>query len=230
MRVPGSVLTHPGQDRAGGAAVRFVRKAEADIAGRLHDIMEPLSTVEAGSRQTSDPHPADDASAPARLTVRWAVGHSAPQRRAPGPGRGRSTAPSAHTSPGPTAPTPTTGPTHGAVGPVRPRPGHLPSQHRDLVMEHQQLSVLGGRTPRQQHQPPQHLAEPRVQHSLGHAAIIVARWRLRRTRSSAPTIDFLAPTGRRRSAATASGPARLCRDRRRRPRPRTRSRARARHR
>jgi hypothetical protein len=48
MRVPGSVLTHPGQD-PGQAVQRFVQKAEADRAGRLHDIMEPLNTIEAGS-------------------------------------------------------------------------------------------------------------------------------------------------------------------------------------
>jgi hypothetical protein len=45
------------------------------------------------------------------------------------------------------------------VGPVDPWPGHLASQHRDLVAQHQQLGILRRRTPRQQHKPPQHLAE-----------------------------------------------------------------------
>jgi hypothetical protein len=45
---------------------------------------------------------------------------------------------------------------HGAVGPVYPRPAHLSPQHRDLVAQHQQLGVLGGRASRQQRKPPQH--------------------------------------------------------------------------
>src|SRR6266511_3675981 len=54
---------------------------------------------------------------------------------------------------------------------------------------------LGRRTPRQQRKPPQHLAEQQIEQSKGHAPIIAARWPPRRTRSSAPTTEFLAPTG-----------------------------------
>jgi hypothetical protein len=60
------------------------------------------------------------------------------------------------------------------VAQLQPRPGHLASQHRDLVAHHEQLNVLGGRAPRQQHKPTQHLAEQQVQQSSCHAAIIVA--------------------------------------------------------
>jgi hypothetical protein len=63
---------------------------------------------------------------------------------------------------------------HGSVGPVHPRPGHLASQHRDLVVQREQLSVLGGRTSRQQREPPQHLAEQQIKQSQGHAPIIAA--------------------------------------------------------
>jgi hypothetical protein len=51
------------------------------------------------------------------------------------------------------------------VGPVEPWPDYLPPQHRDLVAEHQQLGVLGGRTPRQQREPSQHLTEQQIQQS-----------------------------------------------------------------
>jgi hypothetical protein len=61
---------------------------------------------------------------------------------------------------------------HGPIGPVHPRLGHLTPQHLDLVAQHEQLGVLGGRTPRQQHKPPQCLAEQQVQQSKGHAAIM----------------------------------------------------------
>jgi len=81
------------------------------------------------------------------------------------------------------------------VGPVDRRPSDLASQHRDLVAQRQQLSVLGGRTPRQQRKPPQHLAEQRIEQSKSHVPIIAARQRLWRTRSSAPTTEFPAPTG-----------------------------------
>jgi hypothetical protein len=37
------------------------------------------------------------------------------------------------------------------------------------VAQHQQLGVLGGRTSRQQHKPPQHLAEQQVEQSKSHA-------------------------------------------------------------
>jgi hypothetical protein len=79
--------------------------------------------------------------------------------------------------------------------PVNPRPGHLAPQHRDLVAQHEQLCLLGRRTPRQQRKPPQHLAQHQIEQSQGHAPIIAARWLPRRTRSSAPTTEFLAPTG-----------------------------------
>jgi hypothetical protein len=42
---------------------------------------------------------------------------------------------------------------HRAVGPVDRRPGHLPPQHHDLVAQQWRLSVLRGRTPRQQYKP-----------------------------------------------------------------------------
>ena len=54
---------------------------------------------------------------------------------------------------------------HGSVGPVHPRPGYLASQHHDLVTQHEQLSVLRGRTPRQQRKPPQCLTEQQIQQS-----------------------------------------------------------------
>jgi hypothetical protein len=83
----------------------------------------------------------------------------------------------------------------GPVGPVEPRSGHLTTQHRDLMAQHQQFDVLRSRAPRQQRQPPQHLAYQQIKQSEGQTPIIVARWPLRRTRSSAPTMHFLAPTG-----------------------------------
>jgi hypothetical protein len=52
-----------------------------------------------------------------------------------------------------------------SVGPVEPWPDYLPPQHRDLVPEHQQLSVLGCRSPRQQREPSHHSAEQQVQQS-----------------------------------------------------------------
>jgi hypothetical protein len=54
---------------------------------------------------------------------------------------------------------------HGSVCPVHPRPGHPASQHRDLVAQHEQLGVLGGRAPRQQRKPPHHLAEQQIEQS-----------------------------------------------------------------
>jgi hypothetical protein len=81
-----------------------------------------------------------------------------------------------------------------ATVPVDPRPGHLTSQHRDLVAQHEQFGVLGRCTSREQCKPPHHLAEHQIEQSQGHAPFIAARGLLRRTRSSAPTTDFLAPT------------------------------------
>jgi hypothetical protein len=73
---------------------------------------------------------------------------------------------------------------HRPVGPVEPRPGDLAAQHRDLVAQHRQRK------------PPQHLAEQQVEQSKGHVPIIAARQLFWRTRSSAPTTDFLPPTGK----------------------------------
>jgi hypothetical protein len=58
---------------------------------------------------------------------------------------------------------------HGSVCPIHPRSGHLPPQYRDLVAQHEQLGVLGGRTPRQQGNPRHHLAEHQVDQSQDHA-------------------------------------------------------------
>jgi hypothetical protein len=62
-----------------------------------------------------------------------------------------------------------------AVGPVEPRPGHLALQHRHLVAQHQQLSVLRRRAPRQQCKPPYRLAEQQIEQSKSHVPIIAAR-------------------------------------------------------
>jgi len=48
---------------------------------------------------------------------------------------------------------------HRQVGPVDRWPGHPPPQYRDLVTQHQQLGVLGGRASCQQRKPSQYLAE-----------------------------------------------------------------------
>jgi hypothetical protein len=84
---------------------------------------------------------------------------------------------------------------HRPVGPVDPRPGPLAAQHRDLVAQHQQLGVLCRRASGQQRKPAHHLAAEQIEQSQGHASIIVARWLGWRTCSSAPTTEFLAPTG-----------------------------------
>ena len=90
-----------------------------------------------------------------------------------------------------------------ATVPVDPRLGHLTSQHRDLVAQHEQFGVLGRCTSREQCKPPHHLAEHQIEQSQGHAPFIAARGLLRRTRSSAPTTDFLAPHTTSSSAAGA---------------------------
>jgi hypothetical protein len=54
---------------------------------------------------------------------------------------------------------------HRPVGPVDPRPGNLASQHRNLAAQHQQLGILRRRASRQQHKPPQCLAEQQIQQS-----------------------------------------------------------------
>jgi len=63
---------------------------------------------------------------------------------------------------------------HRPVCPGDRRPGHPPAQHRDLVAQHQQLSVLGCRASGQQRKPPQHLAEQQIDQSQSHAPIIAA--------------------------------------------------------
>jgi hypothetical protein len=63
---------------------------------------------------------------------------------------------------------------HGPVGPVHPGSGHLTPQHLDLVAQHEQLGVLGGRAPRQHHQPSQQLAEDQIEQSKRHPPIICA--------------------------------------------------------
>jgi hypothetical protein len=45
---------------------------------------------------------------------------------------------------------------HGTIRPVRPRASDLATQHRNLMPEHQDLSVLRGITARQQHKPAEH--------------------------------------------------------------------------
>jgi hypothetical protein len=92
---------------------------------------------------------------------------------------------------------------HRPVGPVDPRPGHLAVQHRDLVAQHQQLGVLCRRASCQQGKPPQHRAAQQIQQSKRHAPLIVARQRRWRTRSSAPTTNFPAPTGRAAARVSA---------------------------
>jgi hypothetical protein len=52
--------------------------------------------------------------------------------------------------------------------------GHLPAEHRDLVPQHQQLHVVGGRAPGQQHQPSQQLAEHQIEQSKRHPSSICA--------------------------------------------------------
>jgi hypothetical protein len=64
------------------------------------------------------------------------------------------------------------------------------------VAQHHQLGVLCRRASGQQGKPPPHLAEQQLPQSNSHVPIIVARQRRWRTCSSAPTTDFLAPTGK----------------------------------
>jgi hypothetical protein len=52
-----------------------------------------------------------------------------------------------------------------SVGPVEPWPDYLPPRHRDLVPEHQQLSVFPCRSLRQQREPSHHPAEQQIQQS-----------------------------------------------------------------
>ena len=45
---------------------------------------------------------------------------------------------------------------HGTVSPVRPRPRDLPAQDRDLMPQHEDLRILSGVIPCQEHQPAEH--------------------------------------------------------------------------
>jgi hypothetical protein len=84
---------------------------------------------------------------------------------------------------------------HHPVGPVQAWSSHLAAKHRDLVAQPEQLGVLGRCASREQREPSQHLAGQQIEQSQGHAPIIAGGWLLRRTCSSAPTTEFLAPTG-----------------------------------
>ena len=57
---------------------------------------------------------------------------------------------------------------HGAVSPVRLGAGNLPTQHRDLAPQHQDLGVLDGVTPRQEHQPAEHADNEEVDEADEH--------------------------------------------------------------
>ena len=57
---------------------------------------------------------------------------------------------------------------HGTVSPVRPRARDLPTQHRDLVPQHQDLRVLRSVTTRQQRQPAEHLDHEQVDEADEH--------------------------------------------------------------
>jgi len=57
---------------------------------------------------------------------------------------------------------------HGTVSPVRPRARGLPTQHRDLEPQHQDLRVLGGVTARQERQPAEHADHEQVDEADKH--------------------------------------------------------------
>jgi hypothetical protein len=57
---------------------------------------------------------------------------------------------------------------HGAVEPGQPWSGVVAAQHGDLVMQHQDLDVLGGISAGEQRQPAQHAGEHQVRESEGH--------------------------------------------------------------
>jgi hypothetical protein len=64
-----------------------------------------------------------------------------------------------------------------AIGPVQPGPGRGTAQHGNLVPQHQQLDVLGGRRAAEQDQPAAKPDEDQVEQAKGHG------------RSSCPTAD-----------------------------------------
>ena len=55
-----------------------------------------------------------------------------------------------------------------AVGPVQPGPRMGPAQHDDLVPQHEQLGVLGGRRPAEQDQPATEPDEDEIEQAQGH--------------------------------------------------------------
>jgi len=60
---------------------------------------------------------------------------------------------------------------HGTVSPVRPRARDLPSQHRDLMPQHEDLRVLrsvAARQQRQQRQPAEHPDHEQVEETDQH--------------------------------------------------------------
>jgi hypothetical protein len=57
---------------------------------------------------------------------------------------------------------------HGTVSPVRPRARNLPPQDRYLMPQHQDLRVLSGVTPRQEHQPAEHADNEQVDEADEH--------------------------------------------------------------
>jgi hypothetical protein len=57
---------------------------------------------------------------------------------------------------------------HRAICPVQPGPAIAAAQHRDLMPQHQQLGVLGGRRAAEQDQPAAEPGEDQVQQAKGH--------------------------------------------------------------
>ena len=57
---------------------------------------------------------------------------------------------------------------HRPICPVQPGPRVGASQHRDLVPQHQQFDVLGGRRAAEQDQPAAEPGEDQVQQAKGH--------------------------------------------------------------
>jgi hypothetical protein len=55
-----------------------------------------------------------------------------------------------------------------AAGPIQPGPPMGAAQHRDLVPQHQQLRVLGGRRTTGQHKPAADPDEDRIEETEGH--------------------------------------------------------------
>ena len=62
---------------------------------------------------------------------------------------------------------------HCPVGPVQLRSGVLPPQHRHLMAQDEQLSILGGRRAREQSYPAGHADEDQVEHPGSHEPVIL---------------------------------------------------------